>query len=99
MVTFASIALMKTSKCKVRSSVNLCEREELFSLTAIILLQVGGVPGTGLRKKVKLQTKSTSALGSAKSIVMAANSSENSTYASAITILKNFENNTVRSEE
>ena len=56
-----------TTKCKVCSSVSLCKKKlverknSVFTVTAVIFLQVGGVPGTGLRKKLlKLQTVSTS---------------------------------------
>ena len=51
---FAPVSIFVETLVKRKNSV--------FTATAIILLQAGGAPGTGLRKKLlKLQTMSTSA--------------------------------------
>ena len=61
---------------------------------------LGAIPGPRYRfeeEVVETANNEHISIGSAKRIVMAANSSENSTYVSAIRKLKNVENNTVRS--
>ena len=67
LITFANIVLMKTQQNARFAPVSIFvkklvkRKNSFFTVTAIILLQVGGVTGKGLRKKLlKPQTVSTS---------------------------------------
>ena len=76
---------MKTTKCKVCSSVNLCEKEEFcFHRDGNHSPASRWCPRYRFEEEVETANNEHISIGSAKRIVMAANSSENSTYASAI---------------
>ena len=92
-----------STKCKVCSRVNLCEKtcekeEFCFHCDGNHSPASRWCPRYRFKEEV-VETANNEhiSIGSAKRIVMAANSSENSTYTSAIKKLKNVENNTVRS--